>query len=246
MQHDRRTVLVAGTALLALLAVAAVAGLGTVGADSPADSPADRTITVSATGTADAAPDKAVVDVAAVAEGEEPAAVRDDLAADAEQLRTALDDLGVEYETSRYALDRQHPRQLEERDRPAYRGVHAFTVTLDDPDRIGAVVDAAADAGSEVDGVRLTLSDERRTELRDAAIEDAMDDAHRQADTIAVAGDLRVTDTAAVDASQDRFSPVRYDAELAAAGVDSGGTTIDVGDVSVAYNVGVTYNATTA
>lgn len=245
----RDSLIVAGVAGLLVLATAgAVAtGLGTAGAQSTAQ-PADHTISVAATGNADASPDRAVVRVAATAEGNSSAEVRDALAAEAEALRAALDELGVDYETIEYRIN-----SVEERERPPrkegssapYRGVHAYQVTLDDTNRTGAVIDAAADAGAEVSDVELTLSEEKRTELRKEAIRNAMNDARSQADTIAAAGDLQVTNVATVDASQGRYVPVRYEAAAAGGGA-AAETVVSEGEVSVTYRVQVTYNATTA
>ncbi len=246
----RDSLIVAGVAAVLVLATAgAVAGgLGTAGAQSTAQ-PADRTVSVAATGSADASPDRAVVRVAATAEGNSSAEVRDALAAESEALRAALDEFGVDYETIEYRI-----YSVDERERPPreaapsaeYRGVHAYQVSLDEPDGAGAVIDAATEAGAEVTDIELTLSDEKRTELREEAIRAAMTDARSQADTIAAAGDLRVTNVATVDASQGRYVPVRYEAADAGGNAAAPRTVISEGEVSVTYRVEVTYNATTA
>ncbi|MEF8839438.1 MAG: SIMPL domain-containing protein [Haloarculaceae archaeon] len=241
----RKTIVTIGVAALVVLAAAATlaAGLGTVGADAPGESNGDRSIQVSATGQATAAPDQALVRVEVTASGDNPAAVRDDLAAGTEELRSALDELGVDYETVSYSLSEE--RRAEERERAPYRGEHEFEVTLEDPDATGSVVDAAADANASVQRVALTLSDDRREDLRDDAITNAMDDARQQASTIASAGDLTADDVHSVQASQQRYRPAAY--EMAAAGDGGGGgTSIDAGDVSVSYRVQVTYNASAA
>lgn len=250
---SRTSLAIIGIAALLVIGGVAIGGLGSAGAQSTDDSPADRTITVSATGSAEASPDQAVVHIAVTAEGDDAAQVRNTLATDAEELRTALDELGVTYETNRYVIDEQRHPPREERKRsdtgdgPTYRGTHAFTVTIDDPEATGTVIEAAADAGAEINHVQLTLSDQRRSELRNQAIENAMGDARTQATTIAAAGNLSVTNVATVDASESEYRPVRV--EMAAdAGDDrsSAPTVIDSGEVSVSYNVQVTYNATTA
>jgi uncharacterized protein YggE len=245
----RKSIAAGAVAAVLLIATVSFVGLGAVGAQSTDDPAADRTIAVSATGEAAASPDQAVVRVSVTAQGNDSAAVRDDLASGAAQLRTALDELNVEYETTRYAIEeydeRRRPdgRESTAESTPAYRGVHSFTVTVDDTDSVGAVVDATASAGAGVNSVELTLSEERRTDLRDQAIENAMSDARSQATTLAAAGNLTVTEVASIEASQRRYSPVRY-----AAAADSGGaapnTVIDSGEVSVSYDVQVTYNAT--
>jgi hypothetical protein len=244
MQRDRLAMLIIAVSVLALTLVG-VAVVSPIGANAPSEG-ADRTIAVNAVGDADAAPDRAIVRVAATATGDDPAAVRDELATDADALRSALEEAGIaeeNYETSTYRIDEEPRRPDVERQTPTYRGVHAFEVTLDDPDRTGAVVDAAADSDAEINDIEFTLSEERRTELREEAIGDAMGDARSQADTIADNGDLSVTGVHRVDATQRRFSPLRYDA-VAEDGGGAAQTAIETGSVSVEYEVTVTYNAT--
>jgi uncharacterized protein YggE len=248
MQRDALPVLVVVVAILG--AALAGAALVTAASDDPtAHDPANRAITVDATGEADAPPDQAVVRVAATAEGDNASAVRDALAADAETLRAELAAAGVNesaYETTEYRIHEQrHPRE-EERKGPAYRGVHAFKVTLDDPARAGDVIDAATAANAEVDAVRFTLSEDTRTDLREDAIDNAMADARTQADAIAANGGLQVTNVATVDASQQHYRPVRYEGAVAAASADGADTQLDTGQVSVSYQVRVSYNATAA
>lgn len=245
-----------------LVVTAGCAGIGGLGAtDATGDAPADqagtndaamqetqraddgRTVTVSADGQAAAAPDRAVVRLAVEAEGDDASAVRDQLSSGMEALRGALSDAGVsedQVRTTDYEVRRAHPREREEVEYE-YRGRHALEVTLDDPDAVGDVIDAAADADATVSDVRFTLSEERRTELRDRALENAMDDARQQAETVAATEGLTVTQAAHIDASQRHYRPVRY--EAAASGGD-GGTSVSTGDVSVTVQVQVTYNAT--
>jgi uncharacterized protein YggE len=249
---SRTSLAVIGIVALLVLGGVAIGGLGNAGAQSTDDSPGDRTITVSATGSAQTSPNQAVVRVAVTAEGDDAAQVRNSLATDADNLRTALDELGVTYETNRYGIEEQRhpPRQERERaetgDEPTYRGIHAFTVTLDDPETTGAVIQATTGADAEVNTVQLTLSDQRRSELRNQAIKNAMSDAQTQATTIATAGNLSVSSVASVDASERRYRPVQVEMAADVGGDDgSAPTVIDNGEVSVSYNVEVTYNATT-
>lgn len=248
----RKSHAVLGLVALLMVAAAGIVGMGAVGAQSPEDTPGEQSITVSATGTSGASPNQAVVRVSVTAAANDSATVRDDLANGSESLRTALDDLGVDYETVRYAIEeRPEPREPRrpggspESTSPDYRGVHSFEITVDDTDAVGAVIDAAADAGAEVNDVTFTLSDDRRTELRDQAIEAAMTDAQSQATALAAAGNLSVTNVATIEASQYNYSPLRYET-AADGGGGNGGTVVDGGEVSVTYNVRVTYNATTA
>lgn len=250
-------------ALPVLLVVALVAA-GTAGAvltDDRTDSktatpnadvstnnaPDDRTISVSGDGSASAKPDEAVVTVAVVAEGDDTQAIRRELANESSALRTALNYASVagdQISTVDYRITEPHRRE-KTGDGPTYRGVHSFEIRLDQTNATGGVIDAATDSGAEVTGVRFTLSEDTRTQLRDEALQNAMSDARRQADTLAAAGDLQISGVASIDASNRNYSPVRYEAATAdAAGGSS--TTIETGDVSVSVDVRVVYNATDA
>lgn len=245
MQRDTLAVLTAVFVALGLLALGGLAAFGSAGAqDTNENLSADNRIHVSAVGEAEAEPDQAVLDVAITAENDDIEPVRDELADGSASLTDALDELGVEYETTEYSVDQaRNPR--EERDVPEYRGVHAFEITLEDPDETGTVIDTAVDAGAEIGDVELTLSEDERQDLRDDAIEAAMDDARHQADTIAAAGGLEVVSVSGVDATQRGFEPIGYDgAERVAEDDAAPPTEIESGDVSVTYSVDVTYNAT--
>ena len=69
--------------------------------------------------------------------------------------------------------------------------------------------------------------------------------ARSQAEAIAENGNLEVTSVASVDASQQRYRPVEY-RTAAPQAADASGTEVETGDVSVSYQVRVTYNATRA
>ncbi|PSP92787.1 SIMPL domain-containing protein [Halobacteriales archaeon QS_1_68_44] len=241
MKREKLPILVVVVALLAA-ALTGAALVAPSGAQDP-DANADRTVAVDATGEADAAPDRAVVRVAVTAEGDDPSVVRDNLTRGADALREEFEATSIstdQYETDEYRID-------ERRDEfPPYRGTHRFVVRLDDPQRAGDVIDAAANVSAEVQTVRFTLSEDRRTDLRERAIEDAMGDARSQANTVAANGGLQVTSVVAVDASQQRYRPVEYDAAAPLTAADGGSTSVETGDVSVRYQVRVTYNATRA
>ena len=247
----RNNIALGAVLVVALLVVGAgaVTAFGPTSAatqDDPTTNTTDsveRTIHVSATGDANAEPDQAVLSVAITAEADDVGTVRDDLATGSEELTTALDELGVEYETTGYDISEQY-RPRETRPLPLYEGSHRYQITADDPDRAGELVDAAAGAGAEINSVRLTLSEQRRSELREAAIEDAMGDASQQADVIAGEGGLSVVAPISVDATQRQYGPVTFDAAQTE-GDDSGAPPTDVasGTVSVTYDVDVTYEA---
>ncbi|WP_436903340.1 SIMPL domain-containing protein [Halovenus halobia] len=251
MQRNSIGIGIALGIVLLVVSAGAVAAFG--GADTPAATQTtpenstaaadtvDRTIHVTATGDAEAEPDQAVVRVTVRAEADDVGTVRDELATGSADLTAALDDLGVEYETTSYGISEQYQR--EDRQVPTYEGTHRYEITADDPDLAGAMADAAAEAGAEIDSVSLTLSDQRRAELREEAIRDAMDDASQQASVIADEGGLEITAPSNVDASQRSYSPVAFDRVQAGGDGPAPRTEIASGAVTVSYDVDVTYTA---
>lgn len=242
MERNHLAAVFVGLTVLAIALVGAIAVSGAVGADTVQESSENEKISVDATGQAEAEPDKAIVDVAVRSEGQEADAIRDELASGASELESALDAENVEYKTTSYQIREPHRSDSEE---PDLVGIHAFEITVDDPDDAGDIVDVAANAGAEVGNIEMTLSEETRADLRDDAIQAAMDDASDQAETIAAAGDLMVTGVNSVDASQRSYRPVSLES-APVADDDAAGppTDIDMGDVSVTYSVDVTFDAT--
>lgn len=247
MERNYIAAVFVGLTVLAVALVGAMAVSGAVGADTVQESNDDKRISVDATGDASAEPDVAVLHAAVRVTGEDPQAVREGVAQGAADLEAALDEAGVDYKTTSYQI-REERRRPEAREESSLVGIHAFEITVDNPDDVGDVVEVAASAGAEIQHVEMTLTEESREELREEAIQNAMDDARTQADTIAAAGDLTVTGVINVDASQHRYVPTSYTVE------DAGGdgaaqappTNIDLGDVSVSYNVEVTFDATSS
>jgi uncharacterized protein YggE len=241
MERNYIAALLVGLTVLAVALVGAMAVSGAVGADSVQESNANQQISVDAVGEAEAEPDKAIVNVVVRAEGEDPGSIRDALAEGAADLESALNEEGVEYKTTNYEIREPYRN---EPDAPELVGLHGFQITVDNPDNVGNIIDVATNAGAEVSNIRMTLSEEKSKELRDQAIENAMNDAREQADTIASAGDLVVTGVINVDAHQRHYSPVSFDSAPAAQDGASGApTNIETGQVSVTYNVEVTFDA---
>lgn len=248
--------------LLALLTVAGVVtagvaaagtGGGITSAPAPAQtaSPADQasnatTIDVAASGSAAADPDQAIVSVAVTAGADSADDARAAVARNASALREALADAGVaddDIETTAY---RVHERTVHNADGTTttngYEAVHAFEITIQEPDRAGDVLDAAVAGGANrVDGVRFTLSDATRADLRNEAIHAAMADARSQADAAADAAGLSVTGLKTVSVGGG-YDPIAYQT-AASGGASADRTVIDDAPVSVSVSVQTTYTA---
>jgi len=213
----------------------------------------DRTISVSSRGEVAAEPDLARIRTSIEVTDDDPTAVRDQLNERADDLREGLLAAGLDEDqitTDRFRVqdrgDRQHAEaagvgpgdDLEEF--TYYQGTHRFRITVEDTDAVGSVIDTALDSGADsVDSIEFTLSDDRRVERRNDALEAALQEARNEAEVIASEVDATVVGVQAVDSSESRVSPVRADIEQMAD--DTHGTSIETDDVTVRATVSVRY-----
>jgi uncharacterized protein YggE len=247
-------------------------GASTTTPENPANTPTPtpgrvgdrRVVTVSGTGEVRGDPDRAILEFEIQARGDSAGAVRDDLASRADAVRAALAEAGVPEEdvtTSRFSIheDIDHRRMREadvDPDSPEarerfrfYRGTHSMEIELDDVGAVGSVIDTAVDAGAdEVDRVTFTLSDGKRTDLREEALRKAVKSAREKAETIAEEVDGEIVEATVVDASRGRVAPVERSGGVAlqatptpAPDGGSRSTGVEPGDVTVGVDVDVRY-----
>ena len=239
-------VLVAGLLVAAGVAGATVLGTGPASASQPTDS---KSITVSASGDVEATPDQAVVRVAVTATGNDSTAVREELASNVESVRDALAEYGIpddNVRTAHFDIRQERERTPQGTQMGDYRGVHALEITTGDIEAAGELIDLAVDNGADtINGVSFTLSDEKREELHNDALEAAMGNADTRADTLAAASDLSVTGVHSIHSADTSHRPYRMETTYVAAdGAAAGGTAVESGPVTVTADVRVTYNAT--
>lgn len=237
-------------AVVAVLLVSAALGVGLTGAVGQTAGNRQATISVSGNGEVAAQPDEAVVSVAVTATAENASAAASQVAANASTLRAALNDsaLVTEVRTTGYSIrERQAQDQLPgppgqdgQQQTVTYVARQSFAVTVANVSDAGSVIDIAVSEGaSEVDGVRFTLSDERRAELREEAVQRAVADARLQAEAVATATNLTLGSIQSVSVGGANVLTQR--AELAAANTN---TVIQPREVTVSASVRITYNAT--
>lgn len=237
----------------AVLLGAGVVLAGTTANNAPAiqepkDS-TDRTITVGATGTAEAPPDKAIVRVAVEARSTDPGTARSQVAENVTRIREELIAIGIDesnIRTEDFRISEDHYRRppREDTDEQRYVARHRLIVEVTDVNQVGTVIDTAVDSGSaQIHDVQFTLADETRIELRNAALEDAMSQAREQATTIAVTENLSITSVHTVS-TQDIHIPRRHVEFAAADGGGGASTELTSGPVEVTASVTVTYNMT--
>lgn len=242
---NRKMAAIGGLVLLVLLSGCAGLGGGTATTVADDEDGPDRTIEVTADGDATGEPDRASVSVAVEATGDDPQAVRDELAAGDDELRSALLDWGLaedDVRTERYDV-RQSRESRRNDSMERYVGTHQYEISVDDVEAVGEVIDVAVDAGADsVQRIRFGLSDERSAELREEALGDAMENADREAGTLANYSDLEVVGVHRVSTADVHTSPYTTSvAESADAG--DAGTTVESGDVSVEVSVRVVFEA---
>lgn len=205
------------------------------------------TVTVGASGSVEAEPEQAVVRVSIRAEADQARDVREQMAERAERMRAALEgmDLEVDVVSADYDIRADRERRPEGDAATRFVGRHSFVLTVDAPDRAGDLVVTAVENGaSTVDGVRFTVTEETRRQLREQALDRAMQNARAEADVLADRGGLELTTVASASTGSVQVTP--YRAEFAVAdGGDAGGvpTSFDTGTVTVSAQVQVTYDA---
>ena len=248
---ESRSALAGAAVLAAVLVTAGIAGALTTGApvqheQAPAGAQAQMsdTISVSGNGQVQATADRAVVRLTVLATGDDIGVVREQLSENTSQMRDALAEMGIEsgqIQTAYYDISSQERYGGPSDERPDYRALHAFVVTVNDTDSVGSVIDTGVNNGaSEVDGVEFTLSEDRREELRQQALEEAMENARSEASTAAAVEDLSITGVDRITTTDYRSTPHR--AETSAVAADGGGTSIDSGPVTVSASVNVVYD----
>lgn len=252
----RRNVLLA-TGAVASTALAGCLGSADEETDPGDDSDSERTITVSESGEVSAEPDMAVLQVGVEATGDDPGAVRDELAERGDALYDALVEYGIDEDditTSRFRIrervDRERMRaegvepSSEEDLEPytIYLGTHSYRVEVQTVENAGEVVDTAVDAGADtVDRIRFTLSEEKREALRQDALETALADADSEAEFVAGQVDATIVEAKHVDTSGGRVSPVREEFDMADGAAAPPETSFEPGDVTVSATVEVRY-----
>lgn len=224
------------TLLFVVLVLTGAVMFSTVGAGAQEadDTESNVTITVGATGTANAQPDLAVISVAVEASAPSADAARTAVAENVSGMRDALTGANVsddQIRTTYFTIQTER-----ENGTVTYRAVHGFElrVSVDDA---GSVVDAAVDGGAtRVDGVQFTLSGETARELRSDILEDALTSARADADAIASATSVEVQSVTSVETTDGGVGPVFAEQTR-------DGTTFDPGPVTVTAHVTVTYRA---
>ena len=189
-----------------------------------------------------AQPDTAIVTIAVVTQGRRALDAQQENAAKTDAVVRALKaaaGAGAEVKTSGYSL--QPMRVYKEGQPPTITGFEArnsVTVTLNELNKLGTVIDASAQAGSnEISGIAFTLRQDRQA--KDRALSEATQEAMSKAKVIAQALGGRLVRVVEVqeEGFQQRPPQPLYQAEAMMMKRDSVATPIEVGSLDITSRV---------
>jgi uncharacterized protein YggE len=202
---------------------------------SPSNSNRLTTVTISGDARVTAQPDTAIISISVVTQNRNATEAQQQNASQTTAVLNALKSAagaGAEIKTSGYSLVPQ--RVYRENQPPTITGYEArnsITVTMSDLNRVGAVIDAAAQAGANnIDGIAFTLRRDR--EVRGQALAEATRAAINKANMLAQALGGRVLRIIAVEEGGGVPRPVMY-ARQEAMIAGAANTPIEVGALEI-------------
>lgn len=233
--------------VLCLAAMVCLLGACITGLATAAEETKDRVITSSGTGEVLIAPDEAMVTLGVLTENADVKVAQAENAQKMASVVSAIESLGIAKEdirTTGYSIELVYDDSGSAFSRKVklYRVSNMVMVTVRNVTRAGEVVDTGVQAGAnQVRSVTFTLSDATEQSVRSQALQVAVANSRREADT--VAGALGVNITGVKDATISGYypAPVRYDANYGAAAKEMASTPIEAGTLTVTASVTVNY-----
>ncbi|MDX1688800.1 MAG: SIMPL domain-containing protein [Candidatus Promineifilaceae bacterium] len=218
------------------------------GDTTPAASGVERTITVSGQGRVSARPDIAIVRIGVETEADTATAALDENSVRMSGVISATLDAGVNREDvqteglSLRPIYQQGDREPGGEEGPpelvGYRASNVVSVTVRDLDELGALLDAAVEAGGNtIQGIRFEISDNE--ELRSSAREAAMNDAIAKAEQLTQLAGAELGEVLTIEeVGGEAPSPVRFaETEQAA----SAAVPVEPGQQEIQVNLRVTW-----
>lgn len=206
-----------------------------------------KTISLTGAGSASAQADQATVNLGVQVTSESAKDAINENAALMSAVLEAIKALGVSEDdivTTSYSVYPQYDWTESGRVFRGYTVTNLVQVTVKDLDKVGDVIDAAADAGAnQINGISFELSEAKREELKTKAYIAALTDARDKADVIAETLELTITGVQSV--TEYSYSPARsFDYMEEAAAMDGSmgvSTPIVSGDLSVTVSVHIVF-----
>lgn len=215
------------------------------------------TLTVTGDGETSTSPDRAVVELGAVAQAEQASTAQEQVNAIMQAAIGAIREAGIGdkmISTAGISLnpvytDRQ-PIPLDRKSPPdpritGYRAGNRVRVVIDDLKKVGDVIDAGVKAGAnQVENLSFQLKDD--TAARREALTEAAGKARAKADALASAMDLQIEGVLAVnEGGTDVFRP-RMELAVAGMAARNSSTPVQPGQVDVQASVTITYRVSPA
>jgi uncharacterized protein YggE len=210
---------------------------------SAGDAPQAR-LDVSATGTADAAPDRATVSAGVVQQGK---TAREAMFGNATLMTAVFDELeaaGIPKSgitTSQLSLKPQY--DYRDRNKPTIKGYEArntVTVKSDDIEQVGPMLDALVRAGvNNINQVQFSVKDPKNA--LDKAREDAIKEAREKAENMAKAAGVKLGPLLSMTENSGGFNPPPIYARSGFAASESANTPISAGDQTMSVSVNLSY-----
>jgi uncharacterized protein len=224
-------------AVLLVLAVGALAGIGRPEAAGGASEEQREGITVTGVGQVDSVPDEAELSLGITTKGK---TAREALAANSDRMRrliAALKAAGVAERDIKTQDVSIGPNYESDAGPDGYSANNTVSVLIRDVDRTGAVLEAATHAGANnVYGPSLTRAN--REALEAQALEKAVENARKRAGTLARAADVQLGPVTAIVETVDRGG---YELFAERATADSSDVPIEKGTEEIAASVTVTF-----
>ncbi|MGM9540108.1 SIMPL domain-containing protein [Anaerovibrio sp.] len=226
-----------------LLVLAALLCLGMSNAALAAPPPGPAVISVSGRGSVDVAPDMATVNIGIVTTGKTAQLAQAENARIASDVTAALGKLGIFSKDiqTHYTMSPVYEKG-DYRKVAGYRASNTVTVTVNDVDKTGKVIDTALSSGAtDVNGLSFGLKDVKS--VRNSALQMAVQDARSKADAIAGALGVNIIGIQNVKEGGGNFA--RYEmanARLARMdGAVAADTPVSAGTVEVEADVNIDF-----
>lgn len=210
------------------------------GTAAPVESRKTTRILVSGDSIVQAQPDTAIINIAVVTQSKRAIDAQQENAGKSDALIRAVKNVagtGAEIKTSGYSLQ---PQRIYKEGQPptitGYEARNGVTVTLNELKKIGAVIDAAGEAGAnDVTGISFVLRQDRAA--RDQALNDATREALSKAQVIAQALGGRVIRVVEVqEEGFQRPQPI-YQTDAFMARTAAAATPVEVGSLDITSKV---------
>lgn len=209
----------------------------------------DRTLSTTGTATTTIDPDEMQVSFAIETLNDKADVAKNENSNKLSEVLESLADLGIEdsqIETSYFNLYEEYDWTETGRESKGFKASHTLTVTSDDLNLAGSIIDAAVDAGAtRVQGVQFTLSSQAQEDARSEVIAQAAANARKKAEALADGSGARLGKLVSISDQNYNYYPYRaYDYAVSEAAIDGKAyeeTSISPKSLDVTANVEAIY-----